>query len=324
MRQSLAFAGVLAVAATAGALLVMPGRKEVMLPAASVAESATAQTARELPQAAPPRPAPPSAPPSYVHIDPSSAQACGSGMVLVDGVHCPYVGHRCAAFDESVRDRCSTYAPEAICEGALQHLRFCVDVLEYPNIAGVRPAVWVGFNDAKRACAAEGKRLCAAEEWELACEGSSMWPYPYGLARRAEACNDLTVPPSERSKQLDDPWKRATLIAELDGRKPSGVMRECISPFGAKDMIGNVEEWVFHAAGNEDSKPFKTARKGGSFTSGKGRCRPIEASEPAWYRANDLGFRCCSDVAGSNGRAKTVNPNSGPLKKRVILPEPER
>lgn len=324
MRQSLAFAGVLAVAATAGALLVMPGRRGVTLPAPSVSENAPTQTASDATLPPAPRPPAPTGPPNYVHIDAASPDVCGSGMVLVDGVHCPYVGHRCAVPDDSVRDRCSVYAPEAICEGALQHLRFCVDVLEYPNIAGVRPAVWVGFNDAKRACAAEGKRLCAVEEWELACEGSSMWPFPYGLTRRSEACNDLTVQPNERTKQLENPWKRATLVVELDGRKPSGTMNECISPFGVKDMIGNVEEWVFHANGNEDSKPFRTARKGGSFAAGKGRCRPIEASEPAWYRSNDLGFRCCSDPTGSASHSKTVNSHGGPLKKRVVLPEPER
>src|SRR5262245_51795002 len=40
---------------------------------------------------------PPPLPP-YVHIDPASPTACGEGMVLVDGIYCPFVGHTCTSF----------------------------------------------------------------------------------------------------------------------------------------------------------------------------------------------------------------------------------
>lgn len=245
-------------------------------------------------------------------------------MLLVDGVYCPYVGHRCAVFEDEVRDLCATYAPEAICEGALQRRRFCIDVYEYPNIAGVRPAVWVGFDDAKRACAAEGKRICAAEEWELACEGTGMWPYPYGLSRDVTACNDRRAGPTANTGRLDDPWTRGTEILRVDGRQPSGTRPACVSPFGVVDLPGNVEEWVENANGQEGVKPFRTARKGGSWARGKGRCRPLDASEPGWYRAHDLGFRCCSDAKGPPPADDALDGPETRAKKRVLLPPPPR
>ena len=34
-----------------------------------------------------------------------------------------------------------------------------------------------------------GARLCKESEWQFACEGEAMLPYPYGLSRDASACN---------------------------------------------------------------------------------------------------------------------------------------
>jgi hypothetical protein len=326
MRQNVAFVVVLAAAAGVGALLVMPGRRTL--------DDGPPRPSTESPPQPPPstvrtrsRPAPPPPEanvPSYVRVDPESTKMCGEGMVLVDGVYCPYVGHRCAVFEDEARDLCSTFAPEAICEGALQRRRFCVDAFEYPNEAGVRPAVWVSFDDSKRACAIEGKRLCAAEEWELACEGTGMWPYPYGLTRDANACNEHRASAVAEDAKLDDPWTRGGEIGRTDGRLASGSQPSCISPFGAADMIGNVEEWVEHANGNDNAKPFRTARKGGSWARGKGRCRPIEASEPGWYRASDVGFRCCSDAKGGVPAVASASANGGSGlpsgKKRILVP----
>ncbi len=236
--------------------------------------------------------------PDHVRVDPNAARFCVTNMQLVDGVHCAYVGHRCERFVEEKKEICATYSADVICEGGLHRRRFCIDVYEYPNIVGARPAVWMSFEDAKRACAVEGKRLCSAEEWELACEGTSMWPHPYGRTAEIGACNvplgASAAGPNEAN--LGDPWKRTSEIARSDGRLVAGHMPTCVSSFGVADMTGNVEEWVTFANGNERQKPFNVARKGGSWLRGKGRCRPIDASEPRWYRASDLGFRCCTDA----------------------------
>lgn len=327
MRRNVAFVAVLSGAAGLGALLVMPGRRTLDI------EPQAPPTARsDAPVAAPVRSSnaasaslgSASPAPSHAHLDPGSAAACGAGMALVEGVYCPYVGHRCAVFEDEARDLCASFAPEAICEGALQHRRFCVDLHEYPNVPGARPAVWVGFDDAKRACAIEGKRLCAAEEWELACEGTGMWPYPYGLARDASACNEHRGGPSAEAARLDDPWTRSAEVARLDGRLAAGAQPACVSPFGVYDLTGNVEEWVEHANGHENEKPFRTARKGGSWSRGKGRCRPIDASEPSWHRAHDLGFRCCSDARGTGPAVRKASSadrqdRGGDAKRRVLV-----
>jgi len=325
MRQNLAFIAVLAAAAAVGALLVMPGRPtlDTSPPAVSEVPSAPPAPPRSSRVRQPPPPAPTL--PAYVRVEPESATACAHGMVLVDGVYCPYVGHRCVVFEDESRDLCATFAPEAVCEGALQRRRYCIDVYEYPNVAAARPAVWASYDDARRACALEGKRLCAAEEWELACEGTGMWPFPYGLTRDAAACNEHRSGPAPDAARLDDPWMRSAEIARVDGRLVSGAELGCVSPFGVYDLPGNVEEWVEHANGQDKKKPFRTARKGGSWSRGKGRCRPIEASEPGWYRAHDLGFRCCSDAKGSVPSVGEVSPNGGRAagsrgKKRVLVP----
>lgn len=325
MRRNLAFVGVLAVAAGLGALLVMPGRRALdVAPAPPDSSPPPPEPPPPPPRSRAPSPPPEPTVPAHVRVDPSSGASCGQGMVLVDGVYCPYVGHRCVVFEDELRDVCATYAPEVLCEGALQRRRFCIDVLEYPNVAGVRPAVWVSFDDAKRACAAEGKRLCAAEEWELACEGTGMWPYPYGLSRDATACNDRKAGPLPDAARLDDPWTRGPEILRVDGRQPSGTQLACVSPFGVVDLVGNVEEWVEHANGQEKAKPFRTARKGGSWARGKARCRPIDASEPGWYRAHDLGFRCCSDAQGTAPPLAEgpLDPPGRGSKRRFLVPTP--
>src|SRR5262249_28421392 len=183
------FLAVLVAAAGLGALLVFPRARTPPEPDAP-ADAAPALVLDAVPSAsadaAPPAPPPL---PDYVRINPESSAACGEGMVLVDGIYCPYVGHTCTKFLIEERDVCDRYAPEVLCEGRLQHRRYCMDVFEYPNLEGVVPAVMVDWNDARRACAVEGKRLCTVPEWEFACEGPQMWPYPYGIERDATACN---------------------------------------------------------------------------------------------------------------------------------------
>ncbi len=187
MRDRIAFLAVVVAATALAALLVLPraSRKGEVEPPA----------ARDAGPVEPPLP-------DYVRVDPRSSAVCGEGMVLVDGIYCPYVGHTCEKFLNEEHDVCEKYAPDVLCEGRLTHRRFCIDVYEYPNMAGVVPAVMIDWNDARRACAVENKRLCTVEEWEFACEGPQMWPYPYGIERDATACNidrDYTLPVMEAS-----------------------------------------------------------------------------------------------------------------------------
>ena len=47
----------------------------------------------------------------------------------------------------------------------------CVDQFEFPDIPCAYPVVWVKAQEAAEICAAEGKRMCDANEWEDACQG---------------------------------------------------------------------------------------------------------------------------------------------------------
>jgi formylglycine-generating enzyme required for sulfatase activity len=58
----------------------------------------------------------------------------------------------------------------------------CIDQLEFPDIPCEYPVVWVKAREAAQLCAAEGKRLCDADEWEDACQGAREGPdYPFDL-----------------------------------------------------------------------------------------------------------------------------------------------
>jgi hypothetical protein len=59
----------------------------------------------------------------------------------------------------------------------------CIDQFEFPDIPCEYPVVWVKAAEAAGVCAAEGKRLCDANEWEDACQGRTEAPdYRFDLA----------------------------------------------------------------------------------------------------------------------------------------------
>jgi len=87
------------------------------------------------------------------------------------------------------------------------------------SIAGVPPSLasWYG---AQQACARSGKRLLTNEEWERAAAGTPD-PGPGG-ASGPEGCNHhFDWPPYD-----------------------AGSRSECVSSWGAYDMVGNFGEWV--------------------------------------------------------------------------------
>jgi hypothetical protein len=321
MRERLALFAVLVLAAGLSALLVLPRARptdeNAKDPAPSETSSEPEPRARPTASAKPDAGPPPL--PDYVRVDPQSSAVCGEGMVLVDGIYCPYVGHTCTKFLNEEHDVCQKYAPDVLCEGRLTHRRYCVDVYEYPNLAGVVPAVMVDWNDARRACAVEGKRLCTVEEWEFACEGPQMWPYPYGTERDPTACNidrTYTLPEMEA---FSDPWKISEEVERLDKRVPSGSEPRCISPFGVRDMTGNVDEWVHNEKGKVDDKPYRSTLKGGYWGPIRARCRPITSTHNEWFSFYQVGFRCCKDADGSPAEKA---PPSAFIPRKQRMPEP--
>lgn len=300
MKDRLVFPLVLLLALLASAVALRPRIRRAMEspPPAPPAEPIAEPAEPEPPAPAPPASAPPAPPPppAHVRVDPASATACRPGMVLVDGIYCPFVAHRCARFVDEDKDICGSYSAEVICEGALQHRRFCIDVFEYPNLEGVKPAVMVDYNDAVRGCRAEGKRLCTTDEWQFACEGTEMWPYPYGRERDAAACNIDRPHAVPDAAALDDPRRISEEVERLDQRAPSGQRAGCVSPFGVRDMTGNVDEWTENPEGKRTEKPFRSALKGGYWGAVRARCRPVTTTHSEHFSYYQVGFRCCSDT----------------------------
>jgi formylglycine-generating enzyme len=320
MRERLAFLAALVFSAFLCALLFVPRFREPP-PPAGAAYSAQQASTEPPPPPALPLPPPPPSPPPYVRVDPASATECPAGMVLIDGIYCPYVGHRCTSYIDETKDVCERYDTEVLCEGRLQHRRYCVDVFEYPNIEGVRPVVMVNWLEANRACEVEGKRLCTGEEWEFACEGPQMWPYPYGTERDPAACNIDRKISMPTLTAFSDPWKISDEVERLDRRVASGAMPRCESPFGVHDMTGNVDEWVLNRLGKLDEKPYRSTLKGGYWGPVRSRCRPITSTHNRWFSFYQVGFRCCADALGG-GSAMSPTQRTTRIPRRSRMADP--
>ncbi len=216
------------------------------------------------------------------------ARACPAGMVLVSGQHCPEVEHRC---DDWLDDpklpfaRCKRYHPRAVCKSERITLRFCIDRDEYAEAPGSLPQNYQSLARANEVCRAAGKRLCREREWNFACEGEEMLPYPYGWSREPK-CNQ------DRSDLIEVREGRQVL---RDLRAAAGTHPLCVSPFGARDMVGNLDEPVLRDGTH--FAPWRTALKGGWWMAGRNRCRPATTAHDDYYRGIQVGIRCCSEAS---------------------------
>ena len=147
-----------------------------------------------------------------------------------------------------------------------QDARACIDQFEFPDIPCAYPVVWVRAREAAQLCAAMGKRLCDAHEWEGACAGSLQPPdYRFDLAQGAAPNTAVSRMRSahNRAHQADKGWsygpeyKRG--ICAAGSRKspgcqgggwkicgsntyPAGQFPDCRSPLGVYDLNGNAAE----------------------------------------------------------------------------------
>jgi hypothetical protein len=155
---------------------------------------------------------------------------------------------------------------------------YCVDLYEWPNVPGEKPRVWVGWAEAKEACASRGRRLCTEDEWARACGGDQGWLFPYGDTHEPGRCNDAVDPVGDDTKKTG-----------------AGALPGCVSPFGAFDMDGNVSEWV-DAAHEVDPERGRVVRGGTMWVAVYGHgCMSRHFHHEGGPTHSDDGFRCCAD-----------------------------
>jgi formylglycine-generating enzyme len=193
---------------------------------------------------------------------------------------------RCDAFD---RDKWS----EAKSKLSTKPLQVCIDRYEFPNHYGEYPLVIAMFSEAEGYCKAAGKRLCTESEWTFACEGEEGVPFPYGYERDKQICN-IDVFGGMPDDDTLAPRTTAHTAYGIDSvfrGKRAGESPKCVSPFGAEDMTGNVDEWTRTVR----NWGYKMIMKGGHWGPMRQRCRPQTRGHGPRYVRWDQGFRCCKD-----------------------------
>jgi hypothetical protein len=212
---------------------------------------------------------------------------CPEGMVLVEGDYCPKVHHRCLRYLDDPgggafmgKNRCAEFAKDVSCASERQHRRFCIDRDEYVAPGDSLPLVEQSWTSSKELCESLGKRLCFESEWEFACEGEQMLPYPYGFVRDAKRCNHDQTDLTRRGKMRD-------LRVAPDARP------DCTSPFGVRNLVGNVDEWT-----QRDGfiRPWRASMRGGWWLAGRNNCRAATTGHDEYYHGAQSGFRCCANA----------------------------
>jgi len=203
-------------------------------------------------------------------------------MQNVEGDYCRVVLHRCLEWMDPPGKfrRCKRYEQPARCISAKKKLHFCIDRDEFRKDGATLAQNHKSFVEASRLCEEAGKRICSESEWNFACEGEELRPYPYGFERDPSACNADRLDLAAGAHQL------------RDLRAPLGAYPRCVSPFGVRDMTGNLEELV----AREDYRR-RPALKGGHFLPGRNHCRAHQLIHGPGYSGVETGFRCCTDPA---------------------------
>lgn len=219
------------------------------------------------------------------HAAASSTPPCPDDMVLVEGEYCPEVEQTCLEWMDPPgryhNFRCAKYAP-SVCKSKRVHMRYCIDRTERTVEGTKTPKNFVSFFQAKDMCSQAGGRVCRESEWQFACEGEEMRPYPYGFERDPSACN---------TDIFDNLKTRRGLV---DHRSEAGAHPRCASPFGVQDLAGNMEEWV--AADGPSKMGWKQVLKGSWWIPSRHACRQFQVGHGPEYGGAEIGTRCCKDL----------------------------
>ncbi|MBI2389550.1 MAG: SUMF1/EgtB/PvdO family nonheme iron enzyme [Deltaproteobacteria bacterium] len=221
--------------------------------------------------------------------DAVAVSRCPSEMILVTGKYCPDVRHTCTQWMDPPGTyehfRCARYGIPVCASPEKIALSFCIDRDEYTAPGDTLPLAHQSWSSARTRCESLGKRLCMESEWHFACEGEEMRPYPYGFERDATACNIDRTNLGKPNSGL------------RDLREPAGSHPRCVSPFGVRDMSGNVEEWAtLDKPPPSDGGPIdRSTMKGAWWLPGRNHCRAATTGHGETYEGGQVGVRCCKD-----------------------------
>jgi len=207
----------------------------------------------------------------------------------------------------------------------------CMDMFEYPNVPLAYPVTWVRASEAALLCAAEGKRMGDAHEWEGASAGAllepdyrfdlgsvqamrnwhnSTWAHTRGTYSIGEWRSGVCATGSSKSSSCNG----GSFTGCGSNTYPVGSFPQCVSPLGGYDLDGNAAEHM-----NLPLAPDQMA-SAGSTTLGVTEMKgswfiwdTVRAHEhwsrwraPFWHggrvmsasshRNYHLGFRCFRDV----------------------------
>jgi formylglycine-generating enzyme required for sulfatase activity len=216
--------------------------------------------------------------------------ACPADMRFIERDHYEVVDRVCT---DQRGKHCFAYKPGTNRpRGPRQHMRFCMDVYEAPNQKGARPLVMQSSVDGEAWCKARGKRLCKEIEWESACEGPDMLPWPYGWSADGAACNSAKPWRQFKAEVLMKGGEKGEEELErLWQGEPSGARATCVTKEGIYDLTGSVEEWVV----SRPTRRWPTTLIGGFWAKPWPGCRGANDAHEPTFRFYETGFRCCAD-----------------------------